>query len=82
MQAVSGIHQFLEYVVQGITTRPHQTSVTSREHNGTTIFDLSADHEDLPRLIGTAGTTVNALRSLAQASADQHGLKVGIEISE
>ena len=82
MEAVSGIHQFLEFVVQGITARPHDASVTRREQNGATIFDLSADGEDIPRLIGTAGGTVNALRSLAQASADQHGLKIGIEISE
>ncbi len=82
MEAVSGIHQFLEFVVQGITSRPHETSVTRREQNGSTIFDLSADGEDIPRLIGTAGGTVNALRSLAQASADRHGLKVGVEITE
>jgi predicted RNA-binding protein YlqC (UPF0109 family) len=33
-------------------------------------------------LIGTAGGTVNALRSLVQASADRDGLKVGVEITE
>lgn len=82
MEAVSGIQQFLEFVVQGITTRPHDARVTRRDQNGTTIFDLSADGEDIPRLIGTSGGTVNALRSLAQASAAQHGLKIGVEISE
>lgn len=82
MESVSGIHQFLEFVVHGITNRPDQARVTRREQNGSTIFDVSADGEDIPRLIGTAGGTVNALRSLAQASADQHGLKVGVEISE
>ncbi len=82
MEAVSGIHQFLEYVVLGITNLPQQARVTRREQNGATIFDLSADGEDIPRLIGTAGGTVNALRSLAQASADRHGLKVGVEIAE
>lgn len=82
MEAVSGIQQFLEYVVLGITNQPQQARVTRREQNGATIFDLSANGEDIPRLIGTAGGTVNALRALAQASADQHGLKVGVEIAE
>jgi predicted RNA-binding protein YlqC (UPF0109 family) len=82
MEAVSGIQQFLEFVVLGITNRPHQARVTRRDQNGTTIFDLTADGEDIPRLIGTAGGTVNALRSLVQASADQYGLKVGVEIQD
>lgn len=82
MEAVSGIQQFLEFVVLGITNRPQAVRITRREQNGATIFDLSADGEDIPRLIGTAGGTVNALRSLAQASADLHGLKVGVEISD
>lgn len=82
MEAVAGIQQFLEFVVLGITNRPEEARVTRREQNGATIFDLSADGEDIPRLIGSSGGTVNALRSLAQASADRHGLKVGVEISE
>lgn len=82
METVSGIQQFLEFVVLGITSHPQSAKVTRREQNGATIFDLSANGEDIPRLIGTAGGTVNALRSLAQASADLHGLKVGVEISE
>ncbi len=82
MEAVSGIQQFLEFVVLGITNRPQRASVTRREQNGAIIFDLSADGEDVPRLIGTGGGTVNALRSLAQASAEQHGLKVSVEIAE
>jgi uncharacterized protein len=82
MEAVSGIHQFLEFVVLGITNRPQQARVTRREQNGTTIFDLSADGEDIPRLIGSAGGTVNALRSLVQAAAERDGLKVGVEICD
>jgi predicted RNA-binding protein YlqC (UPF0109 family) len=82
MEEVSGIQQFLEFVVLGITNRPAHASVTRREQNGATIFDLTVDGEDIPRLIGTAGGTVNALRSLAQASADRHGLKVGVEIQD
>ena len=82
MEAVSGIHSFLEYVIQGITNHPERTHVALREQHGTTIFDLSADGEDIPRLIGSAGSTVNALRALAQATAAQHGLRVNVEISD
>ena len=82
MDAVSGIQQFLEYVVLGIADHPHAVRITRRENHGTTIFDLSADPEDIPRLIGSAGSTVSALRSLVQASADRHGLHVGVEIAE
>lgn len=82
MDPVSGIQQFLEFVVLGIANHPHSVRVSRRESHGTTIFDLSADGEDIPRLIGSAGSTVNALRSLVQAAADRHGLHVGVEIAE
>ncbi|MES2707452.1 MAG: KH domain-containing protein [Verrucomicrobiota bacterium] len=82
MEAVSGIQQFLEFVIGGIAERPSAASVTRREQNGSTIFDLAVDGGDIPRLIGTGGGTVNALRSLAQGAADRHGLRVGVTISE
>ncbi|MDB6134800.1 MAG: hypothetical protein JWM59_3043 [Verrucomicrobiales bacterium] len=82
MQAVHGIQQFLEFVLAGITERPASASVTSREQNGSTIFDLAVDGGDIPRLIGSGGGTVNALRALVQGAADRHGLRVGVSIAE
>ncbi len=82
MDAVSRLQQFLEFVVCGIANHPQAVRISHRQQHGTTIFDLSADSDDIPRLIGSNGSTVNALRSLVQASADLHGLHVGVEIAE
>lgn len=82
MEAVAGIQQFLEFVLGGLTERPSAARVTQREQNGSTIFDLAVDGGDMPRLIGTGGGTVNALRSLVQGAADREGLRVGVTISE
>lgn len=82
MEAVSGIQQFLEFVLGSLTERPASATVTRREQNGSTIFDLNVHGSDIPRLIGTGGGTVNALRSLAQGAADRHGLRVGVSIAE
>lgn len=82
MEAVAGIQNFLEFVLGGLTERPASARVTRREQNGSTIFDLAVDGSDMPRLIGTGGGTVNALRSLAQGAADRDGLRVGVTISE
>jgi predicted RNA-binding protein YlqC (UPF0109 family) len=37
---------------------------------------------DIGRLIGKGGGTIKAIRDLAQASAEKHGHKVGVEILE
>jgi predicted RNA-binding protein YlqC (UPF0109 family) len=37
---------------------------------------------DLPKVIGKGGHTIQALRSLLQASAQKKGIRVGLEVIE
>jgi len=73
---------FLEYVVKGLVDHPGEVSVTPVEHGGTTLYELRLHQEDVGRIIGRQGATINALRSLLQAGSARKGQRCSLEIVE
>ena len=73
---------FLEYVVKGLVRKPEAVSVTSTERAGMTVFELRLDPEDVGKVIGRQGQTINAIRSLLTASSAKKGLRCSVEIVE
>jgi hypothetical protein len=82
MQAVSGIHEFVSYVVVSLADQPEQANVSRREEGGRWVFDVRVAEEDIARLLGRSGNTVMAVRNLAAAAAAHHGVEVGVEVIE
>lgn len=73
---------FLEYVVKGLVQRPEAVSITPVEREGTTIYELRVDPQDVGKIIGRQGMTVNAIRSLLLAGSARKGLRCTLEIVE
>lgn len=73
---------FLEYVVKGLVQKPDEVTVTPVESGGQTIFELRLNPEDVGRVIGKQGVTINALRSLLTAGSAKQGLRCSLEIIE
>ncbi len=71
---------FLEYVVKGLVTHPDDVTVTPVERNGTTIYEVRVSPEDMGRIIGKQGVTINAIRSLLQAGSARKGLRCLLEV--
>jgi predicted RNA-binding protein YlqC (UPF0109 family) len=46
------------------------------------IFHLTARKSDVPRIIGKGGHTIQAIRTLLNASAHRRGQKASLEILE
>ena len=46
------------------------------------MFDVRVDERDMGRLLGHSGNTVMAVRNLATAAAEHHGVEVGVEVLE
>jgi predicted RNA-binding protein YlqC (UPF0109 family) len=82
MQAVTGIQDFVSYVVTGLAGRPEKANVSRREEGGRHVFDVRVDEDDMGRLLGHSGNTVMAVRNLATAAAAHHGVEVGVEVLE
>ena len=71
---------FLEYVVKGLVSHPDDVTVTPVERNGTTIYEVRVHSEDMGRIIGKQGVTINAIRSLLQAGSARKGLRCLLEV--
>ena len=73
---------FLEYVVKGLVQHPDDVSVTPVEREGTTVYELRLHAQDVGKVIGRQGTTINAIRSLLLAGSARKGLRCTLEIVE
>ena len=73
---------FLEYVVKGLVEHPDEVTVTPVEREGTTVYELRLNPQDVGRVIGRQGMTINAIRSLLLAGSAKRGLRCTLEIVE
>jgi hypothetical protein len=73
---------FLEYVVKGLVSHPEAVNVTPVERDRTTIYELRLHPDDVGKVIGRQGMTINAIRSLLLAGSAKKGLRCSLEIVE
>ena len=73
---------FLEFVVKGLLQHPEEVTVTPVEREGTTVYELRLNPQDVGKVIGRQGMTINAIRSLVLAGSAKQGLRCTLEIVE
>ena len=73
---------FLEYVVKGLVSHADAVTVTPVERQGMTIYELRLHPDDVGKVIGRQGMTINAIRSLLLAGSAKKGLRCTLEIVE
>jgi hypothetical protein len=73
---------FLEYVVRGLVQYPDAVTVTLVQREGTTVFELRLHPQDVGKVIGRQGMTINAIRSLLLAGSAKKGMRCTLEIVE
>ena len=73
---------FLEYVVKGLVDKPDAVTVTPVPQGGMTVYQLRLDPQDVGKVIGRQGVTINAIRSLLLAGSSRKGERCTLEIVE
>jgi uncharacterized protein len=73
---------FLEYVVRGLVDHPDAVSVSPVERHGVTVYELRLHPEDIGRVVGRKGSTINAIRSLLLVGSAKKGQRSTLEIVE
>ena len=68
----------LEHLVRGIVRHPDDVSVEDKQLRRGSVLEVRVHPEDLGRVIGRAGRTAKALRTLVTALAD--GRKVRVDV--
>ena len=74
--------ELLTYIVQNLVEKPDEVSVTEREANGETVFEVRVADGDMGKVIGRQGRIVKEIRILMKAVAQRQGKKVSVEIME
>ena len=71
----------LEYLAKGLVDSPEQVSVDSfEEDDGTVVLELHVADDDIGKVIGRSGRTVNALRTVVRACSVKHGRRVLVDV--
>ena len=70
----------LTYIVQNLVEHPDEVSVTEREADGETVFEVRVADGDMGKVIGRQGRIVKEIRILMKAVAQRKGKKVSVEI--
>ena len=74
--------ELLTYIVQNLVEKPDEVSVTEREANGETVFEVRVADGDMGKVIGRQGRIVKEIRILMKAVAQGKGKKVSVEIMD
>ena len=74
--------ELVEFIVKYLVTQPEVVSVDSHDDEGGVKVMIRVAHEDVGRIIGKRGATINAIRLLAKAAAVKAGERVDVDIVE
>lgn len=74
--------EFVEYIVKNLVDHPDKVVIHEIQGTNTVILELTCDKGDIGKVIGKAGKTINAIRSLLMAVASRNGIRVNLEILE
>ena len=74
--------ELVEFIVKYLVTQPEVVSVESNDDEGGVKVMIRVAHEDVGRIIGKRGATINAIRLLAKAAAVKAGERVDVDIVE
>jgi predicted RNA-binding protein YlqC (UPF0109 family) len=75
------MQDLLEYLTKALVDSPGDVSVESfEEDDGTLVLELHVAPDDVGKVIGRSGRTVNALRTVIRASAVKQGRRVLVDV--
>ena len=74
--------ELVEFIVKHLVTQADSVEVECNEEDGGSKILIRVAHEDVGRVIGKRGATINAIRLLAKAAAVKAGERVDVDIVE
>jgi predicted RNA-binding protein YlqC (UPF0109 family) len=75
------LKDLVEYLAKALVDRPGDVSVEEfEEDDGTIVFEVDVADDDVGKVIGRNGRTINALRTVIRASAVRDNRRVLVDV--
>lgn len=74
------MRNLIEFILLHIVENPDEVKVTEEEVDGRFIYSVSVHPDDVGRVIGRNGRTIDAIRSLAKVRAMKDGIAVQVRV--
>jgi uncharacterized protein len=75
------VNDLVEFLARALVDDPDSVSVESfEEDDGTLVYEITVADDDVGKIIGRSGRTVNALRAVMRAAAVRDGRRVLVDI--
>jgi len=72
--------ELVEFLVKSLAEHPDQVSLTENSGDDYIALELKVATEDLGKIIGKRGNTVNAIRVVLQAAASSRNKRARLEV--
>lgn len=81
---MNNLVELTELIIKGLVNDSESVSVKEFESNeeGTTQIEVMVNREDMPKVIGRDGKTINAVRTIVQAASfnqDNKLIKINVD---
>jgi len=76
------VEQFLEFVIKGLVDHPDEVVLIKLERDNKVVFNVQLHPEDIGKVIGKHGQTIEAIRAVLAVGAARAGMKAHLEVAE
>lgn len=70
----------LVYIAQNLVDNPDEVTVTEKETDSETVFELRVAPSDMGKIIGRQGKVAKEIRAVMRAVAMKQGKRISIDI--
>jgi len=72
--------ELLIYIAQNLVDNPGDVTVTERETDAETVFELRVNPSDMGKVIGRQGRIAKEIRALMRSVAQRQGKRISVDI--
>ena len=76
------MQKYVEFVIKGLVENPDAMQIETEEKEGLTVFKVKLHPDDMGKVIGKQGNTINAIRGLLQAGSAKVNERCALEVTE
>ena len=74
--------ELLIYIAQNLVDNPDEVTVTEREKDSETVFELRVNQADIGKVIGRQGRIAKEIRALMRSVAQRQGKRISVDIMD